>query len=178
MSTTASGRVWKFGDNINGDEQILDFEAVRDHSKVFDPTELKEFCFVNLRPEFRAEVEQGDIVVGGKNFAKPAHDQVVVAIQACGVSAIICESCEERFIRKGYNIGIPILALPCVTDLVDDGHKLTVDLVGGRLTNEVTKATLEFAPIPERMIDILSAGGVVPYLAQHLKEGERAGQAR
>jgi 3-isopropylmalate/(R)-2-methylmalate dehydratase small subunit len=165
MTLRFSGRVWKFGDNINGDDGILDFSAVRDHSKPFDETSYRDICFVNIDPRFRDEAAAGDIVVGGRNFAKPGHDQVVVAIKSCGIAAIICESCEARFVRKGINIGLPILVAPGVSQFVEQGGRLEVDLIGGKLRNLGNGAEFGLQPYPPRILEILKHGGVINYLA-------------
>ena len=171
MAGKYRGRVWKFGNDVSGDDGILDFSSVRDHSRVFDAETLSKMCFTTINPDFQKEVKRGDIVVGGANFAKPAHDQVVVGIQAAGVEAILCESCEARFIRKGFNIGIPIIACRGITDLVEQDQTLEVDLAAGLLTNADTGATLQTNPCPERLLKILELGGVIPYLADHFRTG-------
>ena len=167
MAGKYRGRVWKFGDNLSGDDGILDFSAVRDHSRVFDAESLAEMCFRTINPIFQKEVKQGDIVVGGASFAKPAHDQVVVGIQAAGVEVILCESCEARFVRKGFNIGIPIIVCPGITELVEQDQTLEVDLAAGLITNVDSGATLETNPCPERLLKMLELGGVIPYLAHY-----------
>lgn len=171
MAGKYRGRVWKFGDNLSGDDGILDFSAVRDHSRVFNADTLAGMCFKTINPRFQEEVKQGDIVVGGANFAKPAHDQVVVGIQAAGIEAILCESCEARFVRKGFNIGIPIVICPGITKLVEQDQTLEVDLQAGLLTNADTGATLETNACPERLLKTLELGGVIPYLAHHFGQG-------
>ena len=167
MAGKYRGRVWKFGDNLSGDDGILDFSAVRDHSQVFDAKTLSKICFATINPKFQEEVKQGDIVVGGASFAKPAHDQVVVGIQAAGIEAILCESCEARFVRKGFNIGIPIIVCPGITDLVEQDQTLEVDLAVGLVTNVDTGMTLQTNACPDRLLEMLELGGVIPYLAQH-----------
>lgn len=167
MAGKYRGRVWKFGDNLSGDDGILDFSAVRDHSRVFDSETLAKMCFKTINPKFQEEVKQGDIVVGGANFAKPGHDQVVVGIQAAGIEAILCESCEARLIRKGFNIGIPIVACPGITKLVEQDQTLEIDLATGLLTNADTGATLQTNACPDRLLKMLELGGVIPYLADH-----------
>ncbi len=172
MAGKYRGRVWKFGDDLSGDDGILDFSSVRDHSRVFDAQTLSKMCFTTINPAFQKEVKRGDIVVGGTNFAKPAHDQVVVGIQAAGIEAILCESCEARFVRKGFNIGIPIIVCPGITKLVEQDQTLDVDLAVGLVTNVDTGVTLETNACPDRLLEMLELGGVIPYLAQHFDRGD------
>lgn len=168
MSACFQGKVWKFGDNINGDDGILDFSAVRDHSKPFDEVSMAEMCFRQINPDFATQVRPGDIVGGGINFAKPGHDQVVIAIQQCGIQAILCESCEARFVRKGINIGLPIIICPGISQFVDQDHILEVDLASGRLRNLATDAIMSTAPYPQHMLAILEHGGIIAYLADRI----------
>ena len=178
MIQAFSGRVWKFGDNVSGDIGILDFETVRDHSRPFDEVSLAELCFKTINPDFPKQVKSGDIVVGGINFAKPGHDQVVVAIRDCGVAAIICESCEARFVRKGINIGLPILVSPGISEFVEQDHELEVDLTNGLLKNLNTGKTLQTEPYPQRLLDILRQGGIITYLVHTLGETAKPAETK
>ena len=101
---TLRGRVWKFGDQVCGDDGIIEFAAVRDgFGKPFDVESLRQMCFRKLRPEFPSEVRPGDIVVGGANFAPHNHVEVSVALKASGISAVLVESCESGFIRRAMS---------------------------------------------------------------------------
>jgi 3-isopropylmalate/(R)-2-methylmalate dehydratase small subunit len=165
MSTRVKGRVWKFGDNISGDNGIIEFGMVRDYTKPYDEKALADTCFKRIRPEFRAEVKVGDIVVAGRNFAHHNHPQVGVAIKACGIRAIVVESTDTSFIRKSLNIGLPVLICPGVTAIVEDGGTLEVDFATGDV-GAAGGTSLTTKPFSERMIAIWQAGGLVAFLQQ------------
>ena len=56
------GRVRKFGDNIDTD---IIMPATMAH---LPPEDLKRHAFEPIRPGFHNTVQQGDIIVSGKNF--------------------------------------------------------------------------------------------------------------
>ena len=107
---TPRGRAWVFGDDISGDDGIIEFAIVRDSfGKEFDEDALRAMCFRRLRPEFPAQVKPGDIVVGGRNFAHHNHVEVSVAIRASGIAVVVVESCDAGFLRRALNNGLPVM---------------------------------------------------------------------
>ena len=58
-----TGKVWKFGDNINTDEII----PAR-YLNTSDPAELAKHCMEDADPTFPQKVSPGDIIVAGLNF--------------------------------------------------------------------------------------------------------------
>lgn len=145
MSAILAGRVWKFGDNVNGDDGIVDFSKVPDLG-VVDVPALKAMCFERIRPEFRAVVRPGDIVVGGRNFAIQNHVHAGIAIKASGIVCVVVESCDMGFLRKSLNIGLPVIVCPGVTGIAADGARLEVDPASGRVHAPATGATLSTRP--------------------------------
>ena len=134
MDFSITGRVWKFGDNISGDNGIIEFSVIRDFSQPFDESGLGKMCFAKIDPEFPDKVGKGDIVVGGSNFAHHSHPQVAVAIKAAGIAAVIVESTETGFLRKAINYGLPLLLCPGITGIVEAGEELSVDLASRNIS--------------------------------------------
>ena len=58
-----SGRVFKYGDNIDTDVII----PARYRTSA-DPDHLKEHCMEDIDKSFKDRVKAGDIMVAGKNF--------------------------------------------------------------------------------------------------------------
>ena len=167
----AKGRVWKFGDNVCGDDGIIEYEIVRQgFGKPMDEDRLREVCFRQLRPEFRAEVREGDIVVGGRNFAHHNHVEVSAAIRFSGIAAVVVESCETGFVRRALNLGLPVMSCPGVTDFLEDGDRASADPVSGLILRADGEA-LQAWPFSERMVAIWRAGGVVPLLKREFEAG-------
>lgn len=161
---TPRGRVWKFGNDVSGDDGIIEFAIVREgFGKAFDEDALRAMCFRRLRPEFPSEVRVGDIVVGGSNFAHHNHVEVSVAIRASGIAAVVVESCEAGFVRRALNTGLPVMICPGIAAAVADGELLEADPAAGEVRLPSGRV-LRARPFSERMVEIWQAGGVIPLL--------------
>lgn len=169
-TTVLRGRVWKFGDWISGDDGVLKFSELRNFGDEHDPDDLARRCFADLVPNFAQRVHPGDVVVAGRGFGIPSHPPVPVAIRASGVSVVVVESTDSAFIRRSLNAGLPVLACPGITGLVAAEDTLEVDLRSGRLVNVDSGAQLSTKPFSPDMLDVLVAGGLVPYLERYLAE--------
>lgn len=165
-TTTVRGRVWKFGDHVCGDDGIIEFAAVRDgFGKPFDLEALKAMCFRKLRPEFPEQVREGDIVVGGINFAHHNHVEVSAAIKASGVSLVMVESCESGFVRRALSQGLAVVAVPGIATSVEDGDVVSCDVAAGVVTL-ADGSPLRFSPFAPQMVDIWRSGGLVAALVK------------
>ncbi len=164
--TVPRGRVWKFGDDISGDDGIIEFAIVREgFGKEFDEDALREMCFRRLRPEFPAEVRPGDIVVGGRNFAHHNHVEVSVAIRASGIAVVVVESCDSGFLRRALNAGLPVMICPGIAEAAQDGDIISADPETGEVMLP-SGQTLRARPFSPRMVEIWQAGGVIPLLVR------------
>ena len=161
---TPRGRVWKFGDDVSGDDGIIEFAIIREgFGKAFDEDALRAMCFRRLRPEFPSGVQAGDIVVGGSNFAHHNHVEVSVAIRASGIAAVVVESCEAGFVRRALNTGLPVMICPGIAAAVADGEVIEADPAAGEVRLSSGRM-LRARPFSERMVEIWRAGGVIPLL--------------
>jgi 3-isopropylmalate/(R)-2-methylmalate dehydratase small subunit len=172
-STLLRGRVWKFGDNVSGDDGIIDFSKVPDLGAV-DTEALRAMCFERIRPAFRAEVRAGDIVVGGRNFAIQNHMQAGVAIKASGVVCVVVESCDMGFLRKSLNIGLPVVVCAGVSDIAEDGALLEVDPATGLVSARPSGRTLHARPYSPEMLAIWRAGGLANCARERFARGTSA----
>jgi 3-isopropylmalate/(R)-2-methylmalate dehydratase small subunit len=158
------GRVWKFGDDVCGDDGIIDYSIVRESfGKEPDEPALRAMCFRRLRPEFPDQVRPGDIVVAGHNFAHHNHVEVSVAIRASGIAVVVVESCEATFIRRALNTGLPIMTCPGIAAAVKDGDVIAADPATGAVTLPDGRV-LQAKAFSDRMVQIWQAGGVIPLL--------------
>ncbi|NKC31728.1 3-isopropylmalate dehydratase small subunit [Falsiroseomonas selenitidurans] len=164
MTTACRGRVWKFGDDVHGDDGIIEFAIIRDSfGKEFDEAALRAMCFRRLRPEFPDQVRQGDIVVGGRNFAHHNHVEVSVAMRASGIAVVVVESCDAGFLRRALNHGLPVMTCPGIHVAVADGEVLQADPATGTVTLPDGRR-LQSRPFSARMVQIWQAGGSIPLL--------------
>lgn len=165
MHKILSGKVWKYGDNIDTDVII----PARHLTKT-DPKELAKHCMEDIDKSFAAEVVPGDIIVGGTNFGcGSSREHAPLAILGAGVSAVVAASFARIFFRNAINIGLPILECPALAAKAVKGDKITIDLASGRITLGRTGESFESSPFPPFLADLIEAGGLVAYARRRLK---------
>ncbi len=158
-----SGRSFKFGDDISTD---LIAPGRYFHLRSNMP-ELAKHVLEDADPEFARRVKPGDFVVGGKNFGLgSSREHAPTIIKLAGVGAVLAKSFARIFYRNCINVGLP--ALKCDTDKIDDGDRLEIDLKNGTIFNRDKNLKINFNPLPEVMIKILSDGG----LTEHIKKNK------
>jgi 3-isopropylmalate/(R)-2-methylmalate dehydratase small subunit len=163
------GKIHRVGDHIDTD-QIIPARYLGS----IDPAVLRTGCFFNLIPGFPDRVTTGDILVVGENFGcGSSREHAPIAIKAAGISCVVAKSFSRIFYRSAINIGLPAVACPAAIALAQDGSGIAVDFVKG--TVSVAGVTVPFAVFSPEVLSILSAGGVVPFMAQRLaKQGATA----
>ena len=158
-------RVWVFGDDVDTDQMLSG-----KYLSVRDPAELAKHLFENVRPEFAAEVKPGDIIKAGANIGcGSSRENVASAFLAAGVSCIIAESFSRIFFRNCINLGLPMVKLPPDCD-IREGDEVAVDLEQGKVVNKTRSAEYHFDPLPEFLIGIVKAGGLIPYTKKTLEK--------
>ena len=60
---------------------------------------------------------------------------------------------------------MPVLELP-ETDEISDGDSVEIDFSTGKVEDIDSGKTYSFAPLPQRLLDMLAAGGLVAQLEQ------------
>lgn len=166
------GRCHKFGDDVRHDGYLMPQQYVTD--KVFDPQVLKSHLLEDDRPDFRAAVAPGDILLAGRNFGKgKAHVQGYIALRAFGVG-VLCESMPYLSFRGAISVGLVFMA-ECagISAMASDGDRLRVNFETGRFENLTTGVTRDFPPLPEELRRIVAKGGATEMLRQWWEE-ERA----
>ncbi|KUO53397.1 MAG: 3-isopropylmalate dehydratase [Desulfitibacter sp. BRH_c19] len=160
------GKTWKFGDDIDTDAII----PAR-YLNTSEPAELAKHCMEDADPEFPAKVRAGDIIVAGKNFGcGSSREHAPIAIKAAGVSCVIAKSFARIFFRNSINIGLPILESPEAATALEEGNEVEVDVANGEIKDLTTGKTYQAVPFPGFMRDIISAGGLMNYVAERVEE--------
>ncbi|MHA1960707.1 MAG: LeuD/DmdB family oxidoreductase small subunit [Candidatus Thorarchaeota archaeon] len=156
-----TGKIWKFGANIDTD-QIIQGR----HLTLLDYSEMAKYALKIVRPDFAAGVRENDIVVAGRNFGGgSSREEAPKVLEVLGVGCIIAESFARIFFRNSFNVGLPSLIVPGIASQVDDGENVTVNLSEGIVTKE-SGDTLQAAPLPKMMMEILQAGGAIPWFKE------------
>jgi len=152
-------RAWKFGDDIN-----TDLITPGRYTVTTDRKRLGQIAFVEYRPEFAKEVQEGDVIVAGNNFGcGSSREHSPVAIKAAGISAVIAKSFARIFFRNSINIGLPLFVCE-EADKVDDGDNVEINVKNGEVHDKTKGITLKAKPLPEFMQRIVEKGGLVNFL--------------
>jgi len=163
-----TGKVWKFGDNIDTDLII----AAR-YLNTSDPHKLAEHVMEDADPDFVKKLSPGDIIVAGENFGcGSSREHAPIALKAAGVSAIVAKSFARIFYRNAFNMGLPIFELD-QSDKIDEGDLIKIDLQNGKIEDLDKKTTFSFSPIPPFMQELLGAGGLMNYAKEKMLEVEK-----
>ena len=160
------GRARVFGGDINTDYIITS----RRKRESLDPQVLRQYLFEELDPNFAASVAPGDLLVAGKNFGcGSAMEVAVTAVLGAGIRAVLAQSFSRTYYRNAINNGL--LPVICNTQGISEGDRIIVAAADGdagmTIHNTRTAKVIEAEPLPQIMLDILSAGGLVPYFRQH-----------
>ncbi len=159
------GKVWMFGDDVNTDLIIPG-----KYLELVDPEEMAEHAMEGIDPDFPKKIQEGDFVVGGTNFGcGSSREHAPLALKYAGISAVIAESFARIYYRNSINIGLPALECPGITQAVEEGDVVEVDVAGGTIKITRTGAELSFTPLPDFMLEVLNDGGLVPYLKKNME---------
>lgn len=154
------GRVWKFGDDINTDLIM---------PQVAFPLPLDEqvqYVFRVNRPGWTAEVQEGDMIVGGRNFGTGSSRPGARLLRRLGITCLLAESINGLFYRNCVNFALAPIQCPDISAAFEEGDTAAVDLVAGSVTNTRTGARLQGEPLPDLLRDIIAAGGMLARLEQ------------
>lgn len=163
------GKIWKFKDNIDTDVII----PAR-YLNTSDPKELALYCMEDYDSEFVKKMNQGDIIVAGRNFGcGSSREHAPIALKAAGVSCIIAQSFARIFFRNAINIGLPIFESVEVVDQCSPGNILEVDTVQGVIKNLSKDKVYKTNLLPEFIQKVISVGGLREYVKEELKRREK-----
>ncbi|HIT42662.1 MAG TPA: 3-isopropylmalate dehydratase small subunit [Candidatus Caccovicinus merdipullorum] len=156
----ASGRVFKYGDNVDTDVIIP--------ARYLNATkgeELAKHCMEDIDKDFVNKVQKGDIIVANKNFGcGSSREHAPLAIKCAGVSCVIAETFARIFYRNAINIGLPIIECPEAAKAIESGHEVEVDFDSGVITDKTTGESFTGQAFPPFMQKIITAGGLVNYI--------------
>jgi len=156
------GKAFKFGDNVSTDLIIPGRYA---HLRS-DLPQLAKHVMEDADPTFVEKVKPGDFIIAGKNFGLgSSREHAPLVIKIVGVSAILAKSVARIFFRNAVNQGLPVLI--CDTDKIGAGDEMEVNLANGVATDLTKGIQLSFSKIPQVMLDILSEGGLIPYISKY-----------
>lgn len=164
------GRVWKFDDDIDTDVII----PAR-YLMTFDAKDLAAHVMEDVDPEFAGKVQEGDIIVAGKNFGcGSSREHAPIAIKGAGVSVVLAKSYARIFYRNGINIGLPLVECPEAVDEAEDGDILEIDTTEGFVVNTRTGNTYTARQHAPYVQEIVNAGGLMEAVTRRVRQREQA----
>ena len=156
-------KAWTFGENMNTDEIIPGRYNI-----TIDPVELAKNVFCEVKPEYSKSAQPGDIIVGGQNFGcGSSREHAPIAIKGSQAKCIIAPSFARIFFRNAINIGLPILECPEAVADITEGDDVDVNLATGEIFNRTTGNHFQAQALPDFVLKIVDAGGIVNFLKQH-----------
>jgi 3-isopropylmalate/(R)-2-methylmalate dehydratase small subunit len=160
MLIELEGRARRFGDDVNTDYII----ASTRKKETLDESLLKRYLLETVDPTFAASVRAGDLIVAGRNFGcGSAMEIAATVILASGIRAVVATTFARTFYRNAINNGL--IPIECDTSGIEEGEPLIVrvDATSVQLVR-VSGETRVGERLPEVMLRILDAGGLVEYV--------------
>lgn len=157
------GKAIKFGDNINTDiispPQYMDLSI----------EESAKYAMSALEPLFYEKVKTQDIVVAGKNFGSgSSRETSPLTLKYLGVKAVVAKFFARIFYRNAINVGL--LVIECEkADQIQDQDLIRIDYKAGFIENLSKKETYPCSKIPDHLMGLIDAGGLVEYLKKEMK---------
>lgn len=163
MSIT--GKVWKYGDDVNTDAIFPGRHTYR----LMSEQEMGEHALEDLDSEFQQNAAPGDIIVAGKNWGcGSAREQAVKALKARGVAALIAKGFSRIYYRNALNEGLLTIVCPAAVDAVERGDTVTINTETGTITTRETD--FSFSPYPPFVRGLIEDGGLVPHVKKKLMD--------
>lgn len=158
MSRTLEGRAWVLDDDVDTDNLYPGF-ALK-----LPAEEAAKHVLYDLRPGWAEQVRPGDLLVAGKNFGIGSSRPVALLLRTLGIRALIAEEFNSLFLRNSVNYGLPALTAPGVREVVAEGDEIRLDARAGTVENLTTGARCDGHPLPDFVLDIADAGGLMAQL--------------
>lgn len=166
MDNIIKGKVWKFGDDVDTDMILPGRYLV-----LTEEEELAACVMEGHDPEFSKKVNEGDILVAGKNFGcGSSREHAPIAIKAAGISAVVAESFARIFYRNSINIGLLLIEAKGISKNIEEGNEIEINIDNGVLKDLNNSKEFEIKRLPEFMMGIMNEGGLISYLKNHLAE--------
>ena len=161
MISEIRGRARRLGDRVNTDYIISSSRK----KETLDPHELKRWLLESVDPDFAASVADTDLLVAYEAFGcGSAMEVAVTVVLAAGIRAVLAKSFSRTYFRNAINNGL--IPVECDTSSIRESDELSIQVEDGRVRviNKTSGAEIQASPIPPFVVEILEAGGLVPYL--------------
>ena len=110
------------------------------------------------------------IIVAGKGFGGGGKsvEHPIYALKGAGIQLVLADSFARYNFRNSINNGLPVFVCEGLQKAVATGDDLTVDMAKGFVVNERTGMRKALMPLAPFVLEILNAGGLLPYTRKQL----------
>lgn len=137
--------------------------------------DLGRHAMAGIDPEFAERTARGDIIVSGQEFGSgAAREAAVRALASARVAAVVAKSFAPAFFRDALNNGFLAIECPAAVDGIRDGDLVEIDLKDGVVRNLSRGTAFGYVPFTPFALDILEAGGLLPYVLRQTTGGSSA----
>ena len=158
MGMIISGKVWKFGDDVNTDYMHPAFGRG-------DPWEQRKRYILHIHKRFTEEARPGDVIVAGKNFGCGSSREGAPAnLKRLGIGCVAAESFGRIFFRNCIAVALPVIACRGVSELFSEENHLQLDFEKALLKNLTTGRAIQGPPLSPDLIAIVREGGILELL--------------
>jgi len=160
METKFSAKALVLGKNIDTD-QIFPGRYL----EVTEPVEMGKLCLTGINPAIAGSFPKGGIIVAGTNFGcGSSREHAAIALLNMGTGVVVAESFARIFFRNAINLGLPLIACSGISEKVNNGDEISVDILEGKINILKTGEVVSFPPMTSHAMSILSAGGIKPLM--------------
>lgn len=136
-----------------------------------DPSALAAHVFEICAPALAAQLAPSSVLVGDALFGiGSSREQAVTALLAAGVKAVIAPAFGRIFFRNAWNLALPALVVERAA--LDDGERVAVDLVAGRVeavpARGGTPRAWQVPAVPDEVLAAYREGGLLAHLRRQL----------
>ena len=163
MEKIMKSSVIKYGDNVNTDV----IYPGRYTYALLKPDEMAKHAFEDLDSEFQKKVKNSHILIAGKNFGMgSSREQAVSSIVYAGIVAVIAKSFARIYFRNAINNGLLVIQHSKAASFINEGDVVEIDTE--HYTISVRGRVFEFPPLPDEILKIVDAGGLINYVRNRL----------
>ncbi len=163
-AAAALHRVWRLPADVDTD-QLAPGHTMKHGLEI-----TARHCLEAVRPDFASGVLPGDVIVAGPAFGiGSSREQAASVLVHLGVAAVIAPSFSGLFQRNAFNVGLLVLCCEQAGEL-HEGERIAFDARAGEVSTGDGR-TLPCRPIPDFLLQMVRAGGLLPLLRQRLAEG-------
>src|SRR5437868_3344568 len=124
-----TGRVWKFGDDINTDLMLPGPLLTASEE------EQRRAVFSANRPGWVDEVRPRDILIGGRNFGTGSSRPAARSLRNLGLGALIAESINGLFFRNAVSFGFVAFECGGIHAAFEEGHTAEISIESWTVRN-------------------------------------------